>query len=162
MPLQSRINMYIDSANLHKSAKGLGFEIDYKRLRIWLSQKYNINKFYLFIGYMEQNLKTYEYLKGCGFNIIFKHTLFIGNSTKGNCDAELVLKIVSDYYEKSFSKCFLITGDGDFGCVVEFLRDRGVFSAPDERNCSFLLKNKNIEITFLNHHYSKFSIKSKL
>ena len=113
------------------------------------------------MGYIEHNLKTYEYLRDCGFEMIFKKTLFVGNNTKGNCDAEIVLKIVSDFYEKSYDECFLITGDGDFGCVVEFLRDRGVFNAlisPDERKCSLLLKNKNIEILFLDRHYSKFSV----
>jgi len=114
------------------------------------------------MGYIEQNAKTYEYLIDCGFKIIFKKTLYIGSDTKGNCDAELVLKIVSDFYEKSYNKCYLVTGDGDFGCVVEFLQNKGVFDtliSPDERKCSLLLKNKNIEIDFLDRHYSKFSRK---
>lgn len=29
--------------------------------------------------------------------------------------------------------------------------------APNEKKCSILLKNKNIEITFLNEHYHKFA-----
>ena len=65
MFLNSKINIYIDGANLHKSAKELGFRIDYRRFRIWLSQKYNVESFYLFMGYIEQNAKTYEYLMGC-------------------------------------------------------------------------------------------------
>jgi len=58
--------------------------------------------------------------------------------------------------------CYLVTGDGDFGCLVEFLRDRGVFSAlisPDDRKCSIFLRDKNIEIIFLNEQYHKFSNK---
>ncbi len=79
---------------------------------------------------------------------------------KGNCDAELVLKTISDFYTKAFDKCMLVTGDGDFGCVVEFLAGNsalGGIIAPDRKKCSILLKNKNIEITFLNEHYHKFS-----
>jgi uncharacterized LabA/DUF88 family protein len=80
--------------------------------------------------------------------------------TKGNCDAEMILKVVSDFYTESFSNCILITGDGDFGCLVEFLKDnKSVINliAPDKKKCSFLLENKNIKITYLNEHYHKFS-----
>lgn len=61
---------------------------------------------------------------------------------------------------KMFTSCILITGDGDFGCLVEFLKENNVVDrviAPDEKKCSFLLRNKNIEITFLNEQYHKFS-----
>ena len=56
----------------------------------------------------------------------------------------------------------LITGDGDFGCLVEFLQEKKSIKsiiAPDKKKCSILLKNKNIEITFLNDLYHKFSNK---
>jgi len=71
-----------------------------------------------------------------------------------------VLKATSDFYTKTFSSCILITGDGDFGCLVEFLEANKALNrviAPDENKCSILLKNKNIEITFLNNQYHKFS-----
>ncbi len=87
----------------------------------------------------------------------------MGGSIKGNCDAELVLKSVSDFYTQAFTRCILITGDGDFGCLVEFLESNKVLGrliAPDENKCSILLRNKNIEITFLNDHYHKFSSKA--
>ena len=81
----------------------------------------------------------------------YKHKgIAVGEKIKGNCDAELVLKNVSDFYTKSFDKCILITGDGDFGCLVEFLKENNSIEqvvAPDENKCSILLKNKNIEIT---------------
>ena len=62
-----------------------------------------------------------------------------------------------------FDFCILITGDGDFGCLVEFLENNKVINgvlAPDKNKCSFLLRNKNVEITFLNEHYHKFSDKA--
>ena len=93
-------------------------------------------------------------------NICFKQTVTVAGSVKGNCDAELVLKTVSDFYTKAFTSCILITGDGDFGCLVEFLQNNKTVDlviSPDEKKCSILLKNKNTEITFLNEHYHKFS-----
>lgn len=45
-----KTNIYIDGNNLYRSAKKLGFEIDYKKFRGWLRQKYNPQSVYIFIG----------------------------------------------------------------------------------------------------------------
>jgi uncharacterized LabA/DUF88 family protein len=109
----SKLCIYIDGNNLYRGAKELGFEIDYKKFRGWLRQKYNPTNVYLFIGLVPERTKFYEYLQECGFILIFKQTISVSGSIKGNCDAELVLKTVSDFYTKSFSSCILVTGDGD-------------------------------------------------
>ncbi len=155
-----KINIYIDGNNLYRGAKELGFEIDYKKFRGWLRQKYNPQFVYLFIGLVPERAKFYEHLQKCGYILIFKQTVSVGEKIKGNCDAELVLKTTSDFYTKVFDSCILITGDGDFGCLVEFLQENKSMScilAPDEHKCSLLLKNKNVEVTFLNNLYHKFS-----
>lgn len=156
----TKVNIYIDGNNLYRAATELGYKIDYKRFRNWLRQKYNPEKVYIFIGLVPSRTSFYEHLQESGFILVFKQTVSVGGTIKGNCDAELVLKAVSDFYTKTCTSCFLLTGDGDFGCLVEFLRDNnaleGVLS-PDEKKCSILLKNKNIEITFLNKLYHKFS-----
>lgn len=47
-------------------------------------------------------------------------TLILPNGkVKGNCDAELVLHAMIEY--KNFDKALIITGDGDFYCLVEYL-----------------------------------------
>lgn len=153
------MNIYIDGNNLYRSAKELGFEIDYKKFRGWLRQKYSPTNVYLFIGLVPERVKFYEYLQNCGYILVFKQTISVGEKIKGNCDAELVLNCVSDFYRNKFEKSILITGDGDFGCLVEFLRDERVLYsviAPDEKKCSILIKNKNVEILFLNNQYHKF------
>ena len=98
-----KINIYIDGNNLYRAAKELGFEIDYKKFRGWLRQKYNPANIYLFIGLVPDRVKFYEYLQECGFILIFKQTISVDGRVKGNCDAELVLKTVSDFYTKSFT-----------------------------------------------------------
>ncbi len=155
-----KVNIYVDGNNLYRSAKELGFEIDYKKFRGWLRQKYKTTNVYLFIGLVPERVKFYQYLQESGFILIFKQTVSVSGTIKGNCDAELVLKTTSDFYTKAFDRCILITGDGDFGCLVEFLENNSALNcvlAPDENKCSILLKNKNIEITFMNEHYHKFS-----
>lgn len=154
-----KINIYIDGNNLYRGAKGLGFEIDYKKFRGWLRQKYTPTNVYLFIGLVPSRVSFYEYLQECGFILIFKQTISVQGVVKGNCDAELVLKAISDFYTQAYSKCILVTGDGDFGCLVEFLQSNNTLQivvAPDENKCSILLKNKNAEMLFLNDHYHKF------
>jgi uncharacterized LabA/DUF88 family protein len=158
----NKINIYIDGNNLYRSAKELGYEIDYKKFRGWLRQKYSPTNTYLFIGLVPSRISFYEHLQECGFILVFKQTVSFGGTIKGNCDAELVLKTVSDFYTKAFTSCVLVTGDGDFGCLVEFLQTNKAINrivSPDEKKCSILLKNKNTEITFLNEHYHKFSSK---
>ena len=39
---------YIDGANLHKGVADLGWKLDYKRLRLWLINKYKLNAFIYF------------------------------------------------------------------------------------------------------------------
>lgn len=159
----SKINIYIDGNNLYRSAKELGFEIDYRKFRGWLRQKYNPTHVYLFIGLVPSRTSFYEHLQECGFILVFKQTISVEGTVKGNCDAELVLKTVSDFYTKAFTSCVLITGDGDFGCLVEFLQTNNTsvrIVSPDEKKCSILLRNKNTEITFLNDLYHKFSEKA--
>jgi hypothetical protein len=55
-----------------------------------------------------------------------------------------------------------VTGDGDFGCLVEFLKEKErlhLVLAPDREKFSFLIRNKYVEVTFLNDVYHKFSEK---
>ncbi len=155
-----RIYIYIDGANLHRAAVELGYHIDYKKFRGWLRQKYNPQQVYLFIGLVPSKTKLYEYLQRCGFVLVFKQTLSVDGEIKGNCDAELVLRTTAHFYEKEYDQCILLSGDGDFGCLVEFLAEKKAMHsilAPNKKKCSFLLRNKNTELVFLNDVYHKFS-----
>jgi len=76
--LMGKINIYIDGNNLYRSAKELDFEIDYKKFRGWLKQKYNPNFVYLFIGLVPERTNFYEYLQRCGYILVFKQTVSVG------------------------------------------------------------------------------------
>ena len=59
---------------------------------------------------------------------------------KGNCDAELVLQVMIDY--EDYEKALIITGDGDFYCLVQYLGNNDKLLrvlAPTLNNCSELL-----------------------
>ncbi len=155
-------NCYIDGNNLYRAAKELGFKVDYKRFRNWMRQKYGVANVYLFIGLVPDRVKFYEYLQESGYILIFKPTVSVGGVIKGNCDAELVLKVVTDFYTEAYDDCIIVTGDGDFACLVEFLKEKDklhLVLAPDREKFSFLIRNKYVEVTFLNDIYHKFSDK---
>jgi len=151
---------YIDGANLDRGSRELKNKIDYKKLYGWLRQKYQLEKIYLFIGLVPKYTKLYAHLQECGYILIFKETLTNSDGkVKGNCDAELVLKSVSDFYENKTDNYVLITGDGDFRCLVDFLieKDKTVtILAPDKEKCSILLKRTQAKIIYLGEHYHKF------
>jgi uncharacterized LabA/DUF88 family protein len=152
MKEQSKNCAYIDGANLHKGVKDLGWHLDYKRFRIWLKEKYQIKKAYLFIGLVSKHKNLYTFLQEAGFTLVFKETICDGDGKiKGNCDADLVLKSVVDFYEHKCEKAVIVSSDGDYASLVEFLKSKGAFAgliSPSD-HCSFLLRNKNISLVYL-------------
>ena len=153
--------VYIDGANFYQATKELGCVVDYKKFRGWLGQKFGVTKAYIFIGFMLGREDLYAHLTSCGFVLIFKPVLRLQSGhVKGNCDAELVLRIISDYYEKTCSSAALITGDGDFACVIDFFQKRGFpisLQIPRAEKCSVLLKRTGVRLYRLEEHYQKFS-----
>lgn len=135
---------FIDSQNVNLSILALGWRINHKRFRKYLDDKYGITKAFLFIGYVEGNSDLYTALQEAGFICIFKPTLRYKNgTTKGNCDAELVLHTMIEY--PNFEKAVVITGDGDFYCLVKYLIETGKLEAvlvPNRNRFSALLKFK--------------------
>lgn len=74
----------------------------------------------MFIGFIEENADLYQFLQEAGYVLIFKPTLRRRNgSVKGNVDAELVLQAMIDY--NNYDKAVIISGDGDFYCLVKYL-----------------------------------------
>ncbi len=152
---------YIDGANLHKGIQELGWSLDYKRFRIFLHEKYGVNKAYIFIGFVPTNANLYRDLQNWGYIVIFKPTLPDGaGEVKGNCDAELVLQAVSDMYESLYDNAVLVTGDGDFACLVRFLKEKARFKvviSPNYKKASVLLRKvAPNNIVFLDRFENRF------
>jgi len=73
---------------------------------------------------------------------------------KGNCDADLVLKAASDFYENRMENAILVSSDGDYAVLVRFLMKKGktpvIVSPSDAKKCSVLLKRTGVRIAYLN------------
>ncbi|MBI4449758.1 NYN domain-containing protein [Candidatus Uhrbacteria bacterium] len=143
---------YIDAANLHKGAQDLGWELDYQRFRVWLQERYGIQRAYLFIGLVPKYKDLYTRLQEAGFTLVFKEVTVGGDGkVKGNCDADLVLRATRDAYEGSSGQAVLVSSDGDYAGLVKFLLDRQRFQAvlsPSDK-CSVLLKRTDAPIAYL-------------
>jgi len=151
---------YIDGANLHKGIEELGWNLDYKRFRTWLYEKYKVKCAYIFIGLIPKNKYLYTELQECGFTLVFKEVVYDGNTgkPKGNCDADLVLRAVRDVYENDFEKAVIVSSDGDYAGLVEFLKEKKkiatVLSPNEPKKCSILLKRTGVSIAYLNNQRS--------
>ncbi|MBI2437033.1 MAG: hypothetical protein HYV41_04825 [Candidatus Magasanikbacteria bacterium] len=53
---------YIDGANLHKGISDLRWRLDYARLRVWLKEKYSVERAYIFIGLVPKYKSLYTYI----------------------------------------------------------------------------------------------------
>jgi len=156
---------FVDSQNLNLSIRSLGWKIDYKRFRVYLKEKYGVEKAYLFIGFVEGNNQLYTSLQEAGFICIFKPTLKYKDGTiKGNCDAELVLQAMIDY--GNYDKAVLVTGDGDFYCLVKYLVENNKFEVliiPNRFKFSALLKFQmfRVFLRYLNDLKEKLEYKKE-
>lgn len=133
---------FIDAQNLHMAIDKLGWKIDYKRFRIYLKEHYHIENAYMFMGYRPGEQQLYNFLQKNGYILVFKPILELKNGKiKGNCDAELVLQAMIEY--KNYEKALIISGDGDFHCLIKYLKQKQkllMVLAPSEENCSWLIK----------------------
>lgn len=135
---------FIDSQNLNLAIRDLGWRLDFARFRVYLAEKYGVAKAFLFIGYIEGNNDLYKALQEAGFICIFKPTLkYHDGTTKGNCDAELVLQAMIEF--SNYEKSVIVTGDGDFHCLIKYLAEQDKLKAiliPNRSKFSALLKFK--------------------
>lgn len=142
MKKQENNYAFIDSNNLNLAIKDCGWNLDFTRFRIYLKEKYNVTKAYLFIGFIEKNYSLYKSLQEKGYILIFKPTFQNSNvGVKGNCDAELVLQAMIDY--NKYSKAVIISGDGDFYCLIRYLVEQNKLKKvliPNQKSYSSLLK----------------------
>lgn len=156
---------FIDSQNLNLAIRDQGWILDYKKLRVYLKDKYSITKAFLFIGYLPQNQSLYTCLQKFGYIIVFKPTLNLpGGKVKGNVDAELVLHSMIEY--SHYEKAIIITGDGDFYCLVDYLYKNNKLEkliVPNVRKYSSLLKNSAPgRLDFMNDLRNKLEYKKPL
>ena len=128
---------FIDSQNLNVSVQKFGWKMNWKKLRQFLTNKYGISKAYMFIGYVPEHEDIYEKMHNAGYAVVLKPTFDMsrprpeneenggkpGKPVKGNIDADMVLWAMKEM--KNYDKAVIVSGDGDFFGLVEYLVQQG-------------------------------------
>lgn len=134
---------FIDANNLHLGMQAVGWPLSYPRFRHYLRVQHGVARAYMFLGRIPDHRALHEGLRRAGFDLILKEVSYDpSGKPKGNVDAELVLQAAAVDYP-NYTQAVIVTSDGDFACLVDFLRDRGKLRAvlsPSRAKASALLK----------------------
>lgn len=127
MNLQSNI-AYIDGQNLYMGTTKSTpkWHVDLARFRRYLAEKYNVTTAYYYLGFVqtgEEYDKLYEVIQKAGFILVFReHNSSMLGAKKGNVDSDIIFNAMKRLYLKeSFDKIVLVSGDGDYKMLVDFL-----------------------------------------
>lgn len=157
-PKQPNTYAFIDSQNLNLGTQRMGWKLDWRKFRQYLADKHGVTKAYMFIGYMSENESLYEYMHELGFLVVLKPTVDVNipkdtaakaedsraedkekPAVKGNVDAELVLYAMKEL--PNYEKAVIVSGDGDFFGLAEYLDELGKLAyiiAPNWQYSSLL------------------------
>ena len=147
---------FIDGQNLHLGTTMIdikrgdteedSWKVNLNRFRIYLEEKYNVKKAYYFLGVVnELNNNLYEEIQSAGFILVFrKHNTEMIGKKKGNIDVDLVFSVMEKLYKKeNIDSVVLVSGDGDYRLLVDFLIKEGKFKKilfPNKKKSSSLYK----------------------
>lgn len=140
---------FIDGQNLHMATTKNSdpWSVDLARFRIYLFQKYHVTHAYYHLGYVnEKHQNLYEEIQKAGFILVFKqHSSVMAGLKKGNVDSDIIFSIMKRLYKKEdFNNIILVSGDGDYKMVVDFLLEEKRFEKilfPNRTNRSSLYKS---------------------
>ncbi|MEN9604920.1 MAG: hypothetical protein RJB39_605 [Candidatus Parcubacteria bacterium] len=115
---------FIDGQNLYLGTSLNNWKVDLKRFRLYLKDKYNVLTAYYFLGYkIAENEELYTSIAEAGFILMFReHNPAMMGKKKGNVDTDVVFEICKGIIDRhSFDKVLLVSGDGDYKKLVDYL-----------------------------------------
>ena len=139
---------YIDNQKLYLATKNAPepWTVDMKRFRVYLLEKYKVERAYLFMGAYEEKYKDlYDRYLSFGYELRFRqHSESIKSRKKGNVDTDVVFQMLFDsFYEDEFDKIILVSGDGDYFKTIQHLLKINRLEKvllPSHKNASSLYK----------------------
>jgi len=144
---------FVDGQNLYMATttNTNPWQIDLARFRVYLERKYKTKKAFYYLGYVqEKNQELYEEIQNAGFVLVFReHNPAMIGKKKGNVDSDIIFNIMKKLYRKEdFGKIILISGDGDYKLLVDFLIEENRLEKvlfPDGKRASTLYKKLGTE-----------------
>lgn len=130
---------------------GFAWKVDLARFRIYLRDKYNVSEAYYVLGYVhDENGQLYQDIQKAGYIVLFKEHNYLARSTKkGNVDTDIVFEAMKNLVDnKHFNKIVMVSGDGDYQKLIQYLISKGRFSKilfPNRMFASSLYKKLGSE-----------------
>ena len=125
---------YIDGQNLHMgTTRSVSpWKVNLQRLRVYLRDLYQVDRAYYYLGYVQNHevyQSLYEEIQTAGFVLVFReHNSTMLGTKKGNVDSDIIFSIMKRLYKKEvFDKIVLVSGDGDYKMLVDFLIEENKF-----------------------------------
>ena len=129
-----RLALFIDGANLYAATKALEFDIDYRKLRKYFSEKGKLIRAYYYTALVEDQdfspiRPLVDWLDYNGYTMVTKPAKRFTDASgrekiKGNMDMELAVDAMA--MADHLDHMVLFSGDGDFRRLVEAVQRRGV------------------------------------
>ena len=130
----NKLALLIDGANLHATAKLLGFDIDYKRLLTEFQGRGTLLRAFYYTTIIEDQEYSrirplIDWLDYNGYTVVTKAAKEFTDASgrrkvKGNMDIELAVDALE--LAEHVDQIVLFSGDGDFRSLVEALQRLGV------------------------------------
>jgi uncharacterized LabA/DUF88 family protein len=129
-----RIALFIDGANLYSAAKGLAFDMDYRKLLEEFRKRGRLIRAYYYTALVEDQefspiRPLVDWLDYNGYTLVTKPAKEFTDASgrrrfKGDMDVELAVDLVeaTPYVDHAF----LFSGDGDFLAAVEAVQRKGM------------------------------------
>ena len=150
--METRNNLgFVDGQNLYLGTRQDNWIVNLSKFKVYLKDKYSVSEAYYFLGYLqEENEELYKDIQKAGFIVLFKeHTQYAVTKKKGNVDTDIVFEIMKNLLDnKNFDKIILVSGDGDYKKLVEYLIAKNRFKKilfPNKKFASSLYKKLGSE-----------------
>lgn len=146
--LPKRTYTFIDAANIiYGARKTGGWKVDYRKLSKYLKTRYNSKKIFFYAGVLSLDSNEFNNLKKYGFILRLKEVkefkrkplkrkttcpkcshsftkkIYRKPQRKANCDVDLTFDAMR--YSSAYSRVIILSGDGDFYPLLQFLQSRG-------------------------------------
>jgi len=125
---------------------GNAWEVILSKFRIYLKENYSVSEAYYFLGHVQdENDELYKEIQKAGFIVLFKeHHKLSKSKKKGNVDTDIVFEVMKNLLDNnSFDKIILVSGDGDYKKLINYLISKDKFKKilfPNKKFASSLYK----------------------
>lgn len=122
-----KVFVFIDTSNIIYGAGKEGWQVDFAKLSKYLRERYSAQKIFYYAGLDQDNkkqLKFYEKLQEFGYLLrLVPVKRFVDGSKKADVDSRMTFELMK--YFSEYQEAIVMTGDGDFYWVLEYLIQKG-------------------------------------